>query len=280
MSTLKQPVNSKSQHKHVVYKHTAPNGKAYIGLTNNYKRRCKEHVTYSNCSLFYRAINKYGWDSFTHEFLATGLSIQAANHFEEFYIRTHNTLAPNGYNAHTGGDSHSVCEETRVKIGAASSGRILSDEHKSKIGAAGIGKKHSPEAIAKMVEARNNRHPVTEEIRIKMSAAHLGVPLSESHSRSIGFANRKSKFKLEYTHYCKNVTVMSKDTVFTVRGLNLALNKACHASTIRTRIKAGEFPNTYYDNVTKIPLTDVIDYYEKYKLIYLTPEELSEYEKD
>lgn len=52
--------------KYVLYKATSPSGKTYIGVTNNFKRRLKEHGTspYS----FGCAIRKYGKDNFTYTF--------------------------------------------------------------------------------------------------------------------------------------------------------------------------------------------------------------------
>lgn len=34
---------------YLIYKHTSPSGKSYIGLTNNYQRRCREHKSSNIC---------------------------------------------------------------------------------------------------------------------------------------------------------------------------------------------------------------------------------------
>ncbi len=88
---------------YLIYCHTSPTGKKYIGQTNNYNRRCSEHKTTKRCPAFHNAIIKYGWDNFKHEILVDGLTIEEANILEEFYIKKYNTLAPNGYNLQTGG---------------------------------------------------------------------------------------------------------------------------------------------------------------------------------
>ena len=89
---------------YLIYCHTSPTGKKYIGQTNNYNRRCSEHKLASkSCPAFHSAIIKYGWINFTHEILADGLTIDEANILEEYYISKYNTLAPNGYNLQTGG---------------------------------------------------------------------------------------------------------------------------------------------------------------------------------
>lgn len=64
--------------KGIIYKYTSPSGKCYIGQTVNENKRRYEHrykayyedgKDYNNP--FYRAIRKYGWDSFKYEILNT-----------------------------------------------------------------------------------------------------------------------------------------------------------------------------------------------------------------
>lgn len=52
--------------KYVLYKATSPSGKCYIGITNNFRRRIKEHNT--SPYAFGAALRKYGKDAFTYEF--------------------------------------------------------------------------------------------------------------------------------------------------------------------------------------------------------------------
>lgn len=51
---------------YVLYKATSPSGKLYVGVTNNFKRRLKEHT--SSPYAFGCALRKYGKDNFTYEF--------------------------------------------------------------------------------------------------------------------------------------------------------------------------------------------------------------------
>jgi group I intron endonuclease len=170
----------------VIYKHTSPSGKAYIGQTNNYKKRTNEHKSKSSgCRLFACAIKKYGWDSFSHEILAENLTVDEANRLEAELIIKHNTIYPNGYNLRSGGlnsllndDSKKRISEskkgiipsleTRMKRSAALKGRIHTEKARRKLSIAHTGKTVSPESRAKMSLAKSN---ISEETRRKMSEA-------------------------------------------------------------------------------------------------------------
>jgi len=96
---------------YLIYCHISPSGKKYIGQTKNYNRRCIDHKyrKRKGCPAFFNAIQKYGWDSFTHIILKDNLTIDEANKLEEYFIKEYNTLAPNGYNLQTGGKNSKPC---------------------------------------------------------------------------------------------------------------------------------------------------------------------------
>lgn len=52
--------------KYCLYKATSPSGKTYIGITNKFKRRMKEHL--SSPYAFGCALRKYGREAFSYEF--------------------------------------------------------------------------------------------------------------------------------------------------------------------------------------------------------------------
>lgn len=51
---------------YILYKATSPSGRIYIGVTNNFKRRMKEHL--SSKFPFGHALRKYGKENFTYDF--------------------------------------------------------------------------------------------------------------------------------------------------------------------------------------------------------------------
>lgn len=146
-----------------VYKHTNKvNGKCYIGITSQDVRiRWNRGWGYQYCPHFWRAIQQYGWDAFTHEIVRDGLSKEEAELWEVNLISENRSADPMyGYNVSLGGNSigkHS--EETRKKIGdrrrgihhteeakrkmsEAHTGKTLSEEHLQKLRTAQFGEKH------------------------------------------------------------------------------------------------------------------------------------------
>jgi len=134
-----------------IYKHTSPSGKSYIGQT--YQKTAirwrTEGKGYIVCSLFYKAIRKYGWENFTHDILEEieFEDIKILNQLEEDYIIKFNTLAPNGYNLKTFGGNALVSEETREKLREKQLVALATKGHPWQ------GRNHSQESIKKMSEA-------------------------------------------------------------------------------------------------------------------------------
>lgn len=79
------------------------NGKKYIGITNNFTERMKQHKRQKTKSLIHQAIIKYGEDNFTYEIISEGLSIEDAERMEIQKIKEEQTLVPFGYNLAKGG---------------------------------------------------------------------------------------------------------------------------------------------------------------------------------
>lgn len=79
------------------------NGKVYIGQTKNLKKRCSEG-NYRSSPYFYSAIQKYGWEKFSHSILKKGLSLEEADYWEVYYIKEYQSTNPSyGYNLSQGG---------------------------------------------------------------------------------------------------------------------------------------------------------------------------------
>lgn len=93
--------------RYTLYKHTnLINGKVYFGLTKNTmeERAKKDGSAYKQCTYFYNAIQKYGWDNFSHEVVAELLPREQASFYEKTMIKVYRTNEREyGYNIQPGG---------------------------------------------------------------------------------------------------------------------------------------------------------------------------------
>ncbi len=89
-----------------IYKYTSPSGKSYIGQTVKTQRGRSglNGSQYENCPLFWKAIQKYGWESFEYSVLDLAETQEEADEKEIYYISLYNTANPEfGYNIRSGG---------------------------------------------------------------------------------------------------------------------------------------------------------------------------------
>ena len=196
-----------------VYVHITPNNKLYIGITSlKVEDRWNAGYGYSNCKLFWRAIQKYGWDNIQHIILIENLSHDIACECEKYLIAKYQTNNPKyGYNLTNGGEGiigykfskehcqrqserlkgHKVSEETRRKIGEANKislkGRKLPEEVKVKLRGKPSpfkGNHLSEESKRRISEKQKGNkyhlgHKASEESRKRMSESHKGQQLSD-----------------------------------------------------------------------------------------------------
>lgn len=218
---------------YVIYKHTSPSGKSYIGQTNNRQRRERQHRNRIECRAFASAIKKYGWANFEHSILEENLTLEEANIKEQFYIAEHNTIFPNGYNLTSGGfncmyteetrklQSHArknyynhnpdaikfigdihrgktMTHESRLKISNSSKGRQVSDQTRSKISQKNLGKKRTADQIKNhpMTGLKGEKHPCYGMKRSKETCDRISKSLlGDKHPQfgKVGKLNKSSK---------------------------------------------------------------------------------------
>lgn len=156
-----------------VYKHTSPSGKVYIGITSqNPLKRWGNGANYCQNEYFSNAIKKYGWENFTHEILAYGLTRDEAEQMEITEIKRHRSNnREHGYNITNGGEKiGKFTDESKAKISESKKGTPawnkgipLSDAQKAKMS----------EALKGRISPRKGVR-CTEEQRKRMTEAHLG----------------------------------------------------------------------------------------------------------
>lgn len=112
--------------KWVVYKHTSPSNKVYIGITSlDPKQRWANGLGYRTQTVMWNAIKKYGWDNFKHEILESDLSYDEAREKEIYYIDKYKSNCRKyykptmGYNMDDGGctgNGHPFSDEAKKKV--------------------------------------------------------------------------------------------------------------------------------------------------------------------
>ena len=220
---------------YTVYKHTAPNDKIYIGITNQKpERRWRKGESYNHNLHFMRAIQKYGWENFKHEILFTGLTKEEAEKREVELIAFYHSNNPDfGYNIANGGNSigkHS--EETLRKM-------RLNRKDVSGSNNPMFGKKHSAESIKKMAEIKTGKH-ASLETRTKMSMARKGVKFSKEHKEKISKALCKKVLCVETNKTYDSVLQASEET---------NISKTCIASCCRGLYKTAGGFHWKYENM-------------------------------
>ena len=165
-----------------VYKITAPNGKAYIGITNNIKIRWKNH-RYTDYPIG-RAIRAHG-NSMVFEVLVEDLCRKDACVKEIELIKELGTLSPNGYNLKEGGEG----------IGSAK----LSGESRERMSNAQLKRVRTISEIEAMHKnLKLGRGPCSEKNKKLMSKIHKGKIVKKE---TIFKANCKRTFVTYRIHY-------------------------------------------------------------------------------
>lgn len=197
-----------------VYKHTAPNGKVYIGITcQKPQYRWRGGEGYRHNEHFHNAILKYGWDNFKHEILFENLTQAEASSKEIELIALHKSnLREFGYNIENGGYYSSICDETRQKISQAMKGKCVGEKHHAH------GKMRSEEHRRHLSEALKGK-TIKEETRKKISestkgekSCHFGKHHTEETKRKISDA-LKGKPSTRITHF-KRVVCIETNVIY------------------------------------------------------------------
>jgi group I intron endonuclease len=138
------------------------NGMIYIGQTiQTLEERWQQHrKSNSNCRYLKSAFKKYGIDQFEFKLICICFD-KELDKFETQYIKTFNSMVPNGYNLRNGGNSSRHHEETKKKISETLKGRTDIIRPKTQ-----LGKPHTEETKQKISNSLKGR---TDIIRRKAS---------------------------------------------------------------------------------------------------------------
>lgn len=184
----------------VLYKHTTPSGKIYIGITcsETKKRWGSNGVNYKSSTYFYQAIKKYGWDNIKHEILVLDLTETEAKKLEiETIAKYKADNRKHGYNTHVGGSTgwygKKLPEYVKQKMSLAQKGRKATEETKKKL----------REARKKQKSPVPKGSKFTEEHKNKIGQALKGRVFSEETKKKLSLSNIGKQAGIKNANYGK-----------------------------------------------------------------------------
>lgn len=212
------------------------NNKAYIGKTDGdplYRIMSHLNGRSPGCKAIFRAIKKYGKETFTYEILYNDIIPELLPDFEMQAIRKHNTVSPNGYNLTWGGEGVVPSEETRRKIALSNTGKIPNLETRRK-----------------MSKSAKKRLPISVEARRKISEFHKGRKRPSETGRKISEANRGEKnhwfgktFSEEHHRKISEANTGRKFTEETKRKISESNRGRKHTPETRANMSAAQKAN-------------------------------------
>lgn len=170
----------------IIYKITnSINSKVYVGQTwQTLSERWNSGHGYVACIHLNKAIKKYGTDKFQHILLTVCSTQEAADYWEDYFIKHYDSTNRNfGFNIKNGGSHGKHTEESKNKISEAHKGKLHSEETKNKLSEMQMGHIVSKETKSKMSESKKG-HVVSNETKKKMSEATKRQIKERGHPRS------------------------------------------------------------------------------------------------
>lgn len=266
----------------IVYKHTSPSNKVYIGITSRDPKRrfCCNGQGYKNNSHFWSAIKKYGWDNFKHEIIKEGLSFDEACETEKRLILEYKSFDSRfGYNIALGGQGFLMTDEQRAevsdrqkkfysdpsirkKVGIRSK-EMWADEnfHNNHVGEKHpmYGHTHTEEARQKISEARKQLGSPwakgrvwTEEDRAKMSEA---VKKTHPHLKMSDEAKEKeriAKLGSKNPNYGKPMPEGQKQKLIQLNSKPVIQIKEVECIRFSSAAEAGRVTGICSSNITSV----------------------------
>jgi group I intron endonuclease len=226
------------------------NGKIYIGKTNNFDKRSKNHANISHggklkYSIHYQAIhaaiNKYG-AKIEYCIIQNLSSKLEADECEKYWIKFFKSNNPKyGYNLTAGGEGtegrkHSidtklkmriaklgkkVSEETKLKMSKSKFGKKLSDQHKEKISKSSIGRKLSKEHAEALLKA-NLGVEKKEETKNRISAALFNKHMNGEKNNNSSISNEDAQ-KIRALYATKQYTQTELGNMFNIDQTTVSL---------------------------------------------------------
>lgn len=175
---------------HYLYELSFPNGKSYVGIAVNPRRRLGDHIRNARNGHQYpihHAVRKHGSDSLVMRVLACGDADYIAD-LEIRAIAAFGSRFPHGYNVALGGNiSPTAAPEVREKIRQSKLRHWADPDYREHMRRAITGMVMTPEQNAKNGEAKR-RNWADLDYRARTTVAHVGKAQSEETRAKRGAA--------------------------------------------------------------------------------------------
>lgn len=175
-------------------------GKQYVGKTDRFTRRLKEHLRKAGKvqMAVSSALAKHGAEAF--DLMLIPVKEEGARlALEAWLVGWMNTITPHGYNISSGGEvspfkGRTHTDAAKQVMREKHAGKTLSDEHRAKIAASLRGGKRTPEQRATMSRAQKRvaRKPLTEKHKENISKGSLGKKDTEETKRRKSESGKKA----------------------------------------------------------------------------------------
>lgn len=180
----------------IVYKHTSPCNKVYIGITcqkpsyrwglNGNRYLAIRGNDYQQPA-FARAIIKYGWDNIRHELILTNITKDEAVYAERYLIKWYK-LQNQSYNIGEGGDGvvDSIwTDDRRLKCSEA-----MKQWHSCHVNPM-KGRHHTEESRSKI--SKNHKQHLTDETKKRISKSLTGKPFPQWRCQLLSDAHAEER---------------------------------------------------------------------------------------
>lgn len=185
-----------------VYCHTLPSGRKYVGISCNPVRRWNNGKGYKKNYLFYRAIEKYGWDNIEHSILHEGLTLKEAKAIEKKLIAEWKlTDAEYGLNLSGGGDgiladsSRELMSKSRIGNNYCK-GRTMTAESRARISES---LKEYYKTNDNQMKGKHHTEETKQKLRSRVISEETKARMRKHHANVSGGANPSAKAVEQYT---------------------------------------------------------------------------------
>ena len=192
--------------------------KAYIGQTDDFKRRMRDHKNGSNIHNSYvdRSIRKHGWHNFKVEIIIADVPEEDLDNLETCYIDVEDTMAPNGYNLTRGGGGIRGYKFTAEQCENCSRAQFRRQANRDRFGSVSFIKRHNKYRVVgpcpdqKFIGSYFTKEKAEEALKHFLKTGERIEPDRKIRKKGTGAIGKSKNGKRYEARYRKNKKQYSK----------------------------------------------------------------------